>query len=83
MEGEYNMVLRKFVGYNFGEALYRSKTEIKAVLALLVGLNVYVGFDWKSFFVSVAAGVIALVGKLAMDAVDYYFTEIPEVAVKK
>lgn len=63
-------------GYSFKQALFRNKNEVKAVLAIIVGANYLTGFDWKTFGLSVAAGVIALVSKLVWDAFDYYFTEV-------
>lgn len=65
-----------FKGYNFSTALYRRKNEIKALVAIIGGVNFYTGFDWKTFGLSFAAGSVALIVALLGDAIDYYFTEV-------
>ena len=65
-----------FKGYKLSEALYRNKDSIKAIVAILGGVNVAVGFDWKTIGISFAGAVCALAVKLIADAVDYYFSEV-------
>ena len=65
-----------FKGYRFGEALYRNKDSIKGIIAILAGVNVLVGFDWKNLALSVGIAAIGLGVKLLADAVDFYFGEI-------
>lgn len=65
-----------FKGYQLGIALYNNKDAIKALVALLGVINVGVGFDWKTLGISFAGGFLALVVKLIIDAVDYFFTEV-------
>ena len=65
-----------FKGYRFTEALYRNKDTVKLVLVAVTGYSYLVGFDWMPFTQSVAAGFIALAGKLVMDAFDYYFSKV-------
>jgi hypothetical protein len=67
---------RTFKGYKFNVALARNKNEIKAIVAIIGGVNFAVGFSWHDFFTSLAAGVLALVVKLIGDAVDYYCTDV-------
>lgn len=65
-----------FKGYSFRQALYRNKDAVKAIVAIITGANFLVGFDWKTFGVTLATGVIALATKLVIDAVDFWFGEI-------
>jgi len=65
-----------FKGYTLPVALYRRKNEVKALLAILGGVNFYAGFDWKTLGLSFAAGAVGLVVALVGDAIDYYFTEV-------
>ena len=65
-----------FSGYNFKEALFRNKDSIKAIIAILMGINVAVGVDWKIVLISLGAGVASLAVKLIADAVDFYFSDV-------
>lgn len=68
-----------FKGYTFGEALYRNKTEIKGIIAVLGTYSTYLGvtgFDLQSFLIAVGAAVLTLGFKLATDAVDFFFKEV-------
>lgn len=65
-----------FKGYRFSEALYRNKDSVKAIVALLAGVNTFIGFDWKTFGTTIGVAVLGLGVKLLMDAVDFYFTEV-------
>ena len=65
-----------FKGYNFPTALYRNKDSIKAIIAILGGINLATGFDTKIVLISLLSSVFALGVKLIADAVDYYFTEV-------
>ena len=65
-----------FEGYNFREALSRNKDSVKAIVAIITGANFFVGFDFRIFLLSLAAGAVALAMKLLQDAIDFYFGEI-------
>lgn len=65
-----------FQGYSFKEALVRNKDAVKAVIAVITGANYLIGFDWRTFAISLGGGLIALGVKLLADAVDFYFGEI-------
>lgn len=65
-----------FKGYKLSEALYRNKDSIKAIVAILGGVNIAIGFDIKTLGISLAGAVCALGVKLIADAVDYYFSEV-------
>lgn len=65
-----------FKGYKLSEALYRNKDSVKGILAILGGINIAIGLEWRTFWISLGAGVFALVVKLIADAVDYYFSEV-------
>lgn len=67
---------KSFKAYNIWTALARNVDSIKAILAIITGANFLVGFDWKIFGMSLLAGFIMLVAKLATDAVDYFFKEV-------
>lgn len=70
-----------FKGYRLSTALARNKEYFKALILLITGYNYMTGFDFLTFCYSIMGAVIVLVGKLLMDAYDFYFTEvdIPEV----
>jgi hypothetical protein len=67
-------------GYRFSEALYRNIDSIKAIIAIIGGLNfasiLSAGFDWKTLGISLGAALAALMVKLLADAVDFYFKEV-------
>lgn len=65
-----------FKGYKFSEALYRNKDLLKGVVVLVTGVTSFVGFNWRTFGMSVGAALLGLVGKLVLDAFDYFFTEV-------
>lgn len=64
-----------FEGYDFSVALYEERDLIKTLVAALAGFNYFTGFDWKLFLVSVGTVAITLAGKLALNALHYYFNE--------
>jgi hypothetical protein len=73
------MVMSKrlsFKGYSFQTALGRNVDAIKAIVAILTGVNYAVGFDWKVFTISLGAGCATLAVKMIADAVDFYFSDI-------
>lgn len=63
-------------GYHFSEALYRNKDTLKGIIALVGGVNVAIGFDWKTFAITVGGAFVGFAVKLVVDAVDFYFGEI-------
>jgi len=63
-------------GYKLSEALYRNKDSIKGIIAILAGINLAIGFDWKTLLISLGGAIAALFIKLLADAVDFYFTEV-------
>lgn len=63
-------------GYSLPTALYRNIDSIKAIVALITGANFFMGFEWQTFLLSLASGLVTLVVKLFADAVDYYFAEV-------
>lgn len=68
-----------FKGYDIKVALYRNKDAIKYIATIITGYSAYItvaGFQWKSFGIAIGAGILTLAGKLAMDAVDFYLTEV-------
>lgn len=65
-----------FEGYSFNEAILRNKDAVKAILAIITGANFFVGFEPKTFLISLGAGVVTLAVKLLVDAVDFYFGEV-------
>ena len=65
-----------WIGYKFSEALYRNKDSIKGIIAIIAGINIAIGFDWKTLLITIGASVFALAVKLIGDAVDYYFSEV-------
>lgn len=65
-----------FKGYRFSEALFRNKDTVKAIIALLAGVNTIIGFDWKTFGLTILMAFIGLGVKLLTDAVDFYFSEV-------
>lgn len=67
---------RSFEGYNFLTALKRNKDAIKLYLAAVGGINAFPPFDWATFFITVGVGFLALLTKMAADAVDFYFGEV-------
>jgi hypothetical protein len=64
-----------FKGYNLGVALSRNKDYIKSIVALFGTINV-VTMDWKVFLLTLLGMGVSLVGKLLIDATDYFFTEV-------
>ena len=62
--------------YSIKEALYRNKDYVKAIIMLLAGYSYFTGFDLKTFGIAVGTAAVALVGKLLMDAFDFYFSEV-------
>lgn len=60
-----------FSGWNFSAWLGKNKDTLKLLVAFLVGYNYFTGFDWKSFI----AVLLAMVGKLVIDSIDYYQSE--------
>jgi hypothetical protein len=65
-----------FKGYNFGIALSKEVDSIKALVAIITGVNFYTGFDWKTFLLTLAAGTATLAAKLIANAIDFYFKEV-------
>jgi len=65
-----------FKGYRFTEALYRNKDSVKGLVAILAGINVVTGFDYKTMLITLAGGAVGLAVKLVSDLVDFYFTEV-------
>jgi hypothetical protein len=65
-----------FKGYKLSEALYRNKDSIKAVVAVLGGVNIVIGLDWKTLLLTFTATLGTLIVKLIVDAIDFYFTEV-------
>lgn len=64
-----------FKGYKFSEAIYRNKDSVKVILSLLATIN-GVTRDWNVFFITVGISVATLIVKLAVDAFDYFVTEV-------
>jgi hypothetical protein len=60
-----------FKKWNIKKLLKHNKESIKAVVVLLAGYNYLAGFNWKSLSI----GVGALIGKMCIDSIDYYFSE--------
>lgn len=68
-----------FKGYDLRVALYRNKDIVKLLAGAVSGYSAYIGatgFQWKAFLIGIAAGAATLAGKLVMDAIDFYFTEV-------
>lgn len=69
-----------FKGYDIRTALFRNKDAVKLIGTAIVGYNAFiisgVGFNWQSFLISVGVAFASLAGKLLMDAIDYFFTEV-------
>jgi len=64
-----------FKGYSFTVALYRNKDALKAIFAIVAGVNVVTGFDWKIFGLTIAGAASTFVGKMLLDAFDFFFGE--------
>lgn len=73
-----------FKGYRFAEALYRNKDLVKGLIVIIVGYSYMTGFDFPTFAAAVGAGVIALAGKLVLDAWDYFTSvvQVPDSVIK-
>jgi hypothetical protein len=68
-----------FKGYKIQEALYRNKDAIKYIATIIAGYSAYTtatGFDIKMFGIAIGAGIATLGGKLLLDAIDFYFTDV-------
>jgi hypothetical protein len=65
-----------FKGYKLSEALYRNKDLVKALIVLITGYGYFTGFELSQFLIALSTGVLALTGKLLLDAADYFFTEV-------
>ena len=65
-----------FKGYKFTEALYRNKDIVKALIMLITGYSYLTSFDLTQFLLALSASAITLVGKLILDAFDFFFTEV-------
>ena len=65
-----------FKGYKFSQALYRNKDALKLVLVAVTGYSFVGGFDLKKFLVTIGVGIAGVIGKLLLDAFDYFFTEV-------
>jgi len=65
-----------FKGYKLSEALYRNKDLVKGLVVAITGYSFIIGFDLTQFLVTIGVGLAGLIGKLLLDAVDYYFTEV-------
>jgi hypothetical protein len=72
-------MIRGIKGYSFIEALTRNKDLVKVLVAAVAGYNYFTGFNWTTFLGSVGIAFAALAGKLLVDFVDYFFSEVPEV----
>lgn len=65
-----------FKGYRITEALYRNKDLIKGLLVLITGYSYLSNFDLRQFLLAVAGSGIILIGKLVLDAFDFFFSEV-------
>lgn len=65
-----------FKGYSFLEALNRNKDLLKGVIVLITGYSYFTGFNLKTFLLSLGAAVAVLIGKLILDAFDFFFSEV-------
>ena len=61
-----------FEGYDFKILLYRNKDTIKILAAFLVGYSYFNGFSWGAFLM----GAGSLVGKIAIDSLDFFLTDV-------
>lgn len=65
-----------FHGYSFKTAVLRNKEAIKIYIAVVGGVNLFPPFDSNTFFLTLGVGFLALVTKIAADAVDFYSSEV-------
>lgn len=65
-----------FKGYSIKEALGRNVDTIKGIIAVISGITVLTGVNWKSFLITLGAAFAGLGVKLLADAVDFYFSEV-------
>ena len=63
-------------GYNFFTALKRNKDAVKLFLGIIGAINIIPPFDWKTCLVTIAAGLLALVVKIIMDALDFFTSDV-------
>lgn len=65
-----------FKGYKITTALYRNKDALKALIILITGYSYFTEFKLETFLVALGLASSALLGKLVLDAFDYFFTEV-------
>ena len=70
--GETISPAMSFKGFNLMTLLYRNKEAIKLLIAFLIGYNYFAGFSLSSFLF----GIGGLLGKMAIDTIDFYFTDV-------
>lgn len=65
-----------FKGYNILIALDKNKDLVKGLVAVIAGYSYFNGFSLPAFWTAVGSSVVVLAGKLLVDAIDYFFSEV-------
>ncbi len=60
-----------FKGYSLKEWAKHNKDNLKAIVVIIAGYNYLSGFSWQSLGIA----LLAVVGKLAIDSVDYWLSD--------
>lgn len=60
-----------FKGWDIKKWLVANKETVKLLIVFIAGYNYMTGFDLKPFII----GIGALLGKLAIDSIDYYVSK--------
>ena len=59
-------------GYDLGVLLQRNKDTIKVLSMFIFGYSYFEGFQFKVFLI----GLLAIAGKMAVDSIDFFLTEV-------
>ena len=69
---------RSLKGYSVKEWLRRNKTYVKALVSICFGCITTMLPQIRDTNLSIAAGsAVALLSKMALDAIDYWLSEVP------
>jgi hypothetical protein len=63
-------------GYSLKKALLNNKSEIKLLVAALVGVAAFLAAPLNPPWAALAASSIGIVSKLAVDALDFWLSDV-------